>query len=391
MEILFVSHKYPPAIGGMEKQSYELITGMQRHARVHTIVYDGSGSRLLFFLSLQKRILCMCRQHPGISVIHFNDALIAAMCLWHKGYGHLARTVTLHGLDVVFPLGLYQQYILPRFNRFDLLIAVSRATATTCAERGLMPGKLMVIHNGVDQQQQAQVTRREAARYIEAKYGLDLAGRQVLLSVGRPVRRKGFSWFIREVLPMLGDNALYLMAGPYRSKRTWGNRLFSLLPAGFRQLTELFFGLPSDENKIRELAKRTENKNRYQHLGKVPAEDLSMLLSAADAFVMPNIAVKGDMEGFGLVCLEASLHGTPVLAAELDGITDAVHHGRNGFLLPAGDAGAWVLALSELNLNQSADPISSDMAQHYTRTHFSWKRMVGGYYKAFQEVIIKKN
>ncbi|MDR1601380.1 MAG: glycosyltransferase [Tannerella sp.] len=53
-----------------------------------------------------------------------------------------------------------------------------------------------------------------------------------------------------------------------------------------------------------------------------------------DAFLMPNIPVEGDMEGFGLVCLEASACGTLVFAADIDGIPDAVRNGKNGFLLP---------------------------------------------------------
>ena len=57
MEILFVSHKYPPSVGGMEKQSYELINGMAAHARVHTIVYTGTGGKFQFLWTLRKKIL----------------------------------------------------------------------------------------------------------------------------------------------------------------------------------------------------------------------------------------------------------------------------------------------------------------------------------------------
>ena len=39
---------------------------------------------------------------------------------------------------------------------------------------------------------------------------------------------------------------------------------------------------------------------------------------------MPNIPVAGDMEGFGLVCIEAAANGLPVVAAKLEGIADAV-------------------------------------------------------------------
>jgi hypothetical protein len=81
MEILFVTHKYPPSIGGMEKQSFELINGMKRYAKVHAIIYDGRESRFRFFLTLRSKIIQACRSHPGISIIHFNDGLIASFLL----------------------------------------------------------------------------------------------------------------------------------------------------------------------------------------------------------------------------------------------------------------------------------------------------------------------
>src|SRR5690606_36679031 len=91
MEILFVSHKYPPATGGMEKQSYELIEGMRAHAIVRKIVYTGDESYFQFFRKLNGRILSMIHRYPKIGIIHFNDGLIAAVSLWHVGYTHLRR------------------------------------------------------------------------------------------------------------------------------------------------------------------------------------------------------------------------------------------------------------------------------------------------------------
>jgi len=54
--VLCISHKYPPAIGGMEKQSYELITGMAKAIAVFKIVYTGEKARWRFFLQLNKKI-----------------------------------------------------------------------------------------------------------------------------------------------------------------------------------------------------------------------------------------------------------------------------------------------------------------------------------------------
>jgi phosphatidylinositol alpha-1,6-mannosyltransferase len=54
------------------------------------------------------------------------------------------------------------------------------------------------------------------------------------------------------------------------------------------------------------------------------------------------------MEGFGLVTIEAGLRGTPVVAAALEGINDAVIDGETGFLLPPEDPDAWARRLGDL-------------------------------------------
>src|SRR3546814_4760887 len=54
------------------------------------------------------------------------------------------------------------------------------------------------------------------------------------------------------------------------------------------------------------------------------------------------------MEGFGLVCIEASMCGTNVFASASGGITDAVIHNKNGILSPPANAVAWIKALNNL-------------------------------------------
>ncbi|MDR2282478.1 MAG: glycosyl transferase family 1, partial [Sphingobacterium sp.] len=103
IEILFVSHKSPPATGGMEKQSHELINGVGLYLKTHTIVYNHQESLLTFFLKLNRRILKLIKANPQIKIIHFNDGLIAAIASYHNGYEQIKKTATIHGLDVVYP------------------------------------------------------------------------------------------------------------------------------------------------------------------------------------------------------------------------------------------------------------------------------------------------
>ncbi|CAG5068159.1 Alpha-maltose-1-phosphate synthase [Dyadobacter sp. CECT 9623] len=385
MEILFVSHKYPPAVGGMEKQSYELITGMERHCKVHRIVFDGNESTVSYFLLLKKRILRTCADNPGISIIHFNDGLIAAFCSRHKGYNHLKRTATLHGLDVVFPSKIYHKFILPRFNRFDKLIAVSRATASEAQRLGIDKNKIVVIPNGVD-------TRIEIAKSpitlteMLANHGIDYRGERILLALGRPVRRKGMSWFIENVVPLLKGNFLVLLVGAYEPVAGGTERLLSRLPKKPAGKISLFLGFPTDNAPLRQLFQEPEVAERVKHLKRLPTTEVQLLLSQSAAFIMPNIKVAGDMEGFGLVCLEAVMAGATVFAADIDGIPDAIQDGKNGYLLPSGNAKIWAERINEVIASTQPNEHKAAFRQ-YTIENFGWEKMVRGYYDLFKSLV----
>ena len=380
MEILFVTHKYPPATGGMEKQSYELVEGMRSHAKVHLLMPKKGESRLLFFIALRRRILAVCRANPGISVVHFNDALIAAVCVGHQGYTHLRRAVTVHGLDIVFPNQWYQRNILPKFNRFDLIIAVSAATARACLERGLDASKVVVVPNGVDHNMADMTSKPDNLSNLLAKYGIQ-TDRPIIVAMGRSVRRKGFSWFIEQVMPKMQHQIQLLLIGPFSPIPSTTERLIRWLPDRLRTQIELALGFPTDEVRLRELLSQHPD---VKHLGRIPLEDVVQLFHAAHAFVMPNIKVSGDMEGFGLVCLEASICGTPVLAADIDGIPTAIHHNKNGILLPSADSLAWSMTLDHLIDHFPDFSRQATQWKTYTIQQFGWKVMVEQYLEHFR-------
>ena len=386
MEILFVSHKYPPATGGMEKQSFELIEGMRAYATVRKIVYTQDESYFQFFRKLNGRILAMIHRYPKIGVVHFNDGLIAAVSLWHVGYSHLRRVVTLHGLDVVFPLKVYQRFIFPRFNRYDHIVAVSTATAAAAIQRGISSEKISVIANGISHQVAPKSSIAEWKKF-QHTYHLP-AGKKILMTLGRPVKRKGFSWFIREVLPLLPDDFYLVMAGPFFREVQPIEKWVSRLPQCWRDLYMLFMGYSSDQEALRELICNPAYSSRVKHVGKLPETELGILLSHVEAFLMPNIQVEGDMEGFGLVCLEASASGTTVLAAALEGITDAIQHLKNGIQIESENASAWSQAIQEL-LNDKDKLKQRHAFRNSTLTHFGWRKMVSEYANLFRELIIK--
>jgi len=375
IEILFVSHKYPPSVGGMEKQSFELINTAALYLKVHTLVYDNKESVLAFFFQLNRRILVKVKDNPGIKLIHFNDGLIASLASFHKGYAHLKRAATLHGLDIVFPLSYFQRKIIPRFNTFDQIIAVSQATADAAQLRRIDPSKITIIPNGVDPIDRSPLVDDTDLKADPIPY---------FITLGRPVKRKGFSWLMKHVIPAIQGDFKLLMVGPFDQKPTWKEHLLHLMPKKLYNLITLFLGFPTDQRAIRKLLKTYPGK--IQHLGKIPFEQLKSLLTNAQAFLMPNIEVSGDMEGFGLVCLEASTAGTIVIASELEGITSAVTHNCNGLLLASKNQKVWVEQLQAIIDNPvHYKKLSLEFKQN-TLAHYSWDIMARSYCQSFVDL-----
>lgn len=150
----------------------------------------------------------------------------------------------------------------------------------------------------------------------------------------------------------------------------------------------LFLGTATDAHEVAEQLEKTKNAI---HLGSVPYDDLMQILSLADLFLMPNIEVEGDEEGFGLVALEASIRGTYVLASGIEGITDAVIDGKNGKLLPSGNAQEWADKIHELLSDKTKLQNLATTGKEFTQNHYSWDIMVNGYKKIFDSIINNNN
>ena len=385
MQPLFITHKYPPSVGGMEKQSYELIEGMAKKYDVKRIVHDGSVGRLKFFFSIVPQVKKILADNPGISFIHLNDGLMGIVGLFIKRIADVPIFVTLHGLDIVFPNKIFQKHIVSRFRNYDGLIPVSSATAKECVKRGMNPGRIFTIRNGVDGTLGDIGKKEDFRQQLEEKLNISLDGKQILVSIGRAVTRKGFSWFIDNVMPGLDDNIIYLIIGSENQNNAQLQSLLKYLPNSIASQIKLLFAVEEDKSKIIDCIKKRNLGDRVFFLGKQNFDSMIQILKHSDLFVMPNIRVNGDAEGFGLVALEAAVCALPVAASNLEGITDAIIGGKNGFLLEPGNAEDWIKFINK----QLADPVSlkkfGEEAKLYTNKNYSWEKMVDEYIKVFEE------
>ncbi len=383
-EILCITHKYPPFTGGMEKQSYELIQGLSFYYRVHIIAFEGKGNKMLWFLKLKSRVKNILKANPGIQLIHLNDGTMGVAALWLQKVTQIPVVVTYHGLDITFPLSFFQKKLIPKLGKYKGAVCVSKFTWEESIKRGFDPNTTFIVNNGVDLSLGKIPFDKTIIQKLKNEYFIDVTGKNIIMATGRPVKRKGFSWFLKNVMPLLNDDVVFLITGPLNKSQSLFDEFLQRLPLKIGYNTRLLLGHSTDkEELIQQLSKQ---KNAF-HLGKVPNEDLIQMLSLADLFVMPNLSISGDVEGFGLVALEASIRGTYVLASGIQGITDAVIDGENGTLLPSGNAQAWADKIKEMLSDKDRLKILSEKSRDYTVQHFSWEKMVDEYIKVFDGFI----
>jgi len=348
MRVLFVTRKYPPKIGGMESLSHSLLTGFPEPKQ--TITLGRSQKHLVWFLPyVFWRVAFTAHRYD---VIHLGDAMLSVAGCLPRLFGKRVA-ISVHGLDMTFAPRLYQAY-LGLFLRADVIIANSASTQRIAEARGL--ARVCAISIGVPERYFA-VSR---ATHRDAELEQRRAGRVALLTVGRLVPRKGAAWFVRHVLPRL-PSVLYVLVG-----------------------------VGAEHDEIVRAAADTGTSDRVWLVGSVSDARLLDILGTSDVFVMPNIEVPGNVEGFGIVAIEASASGLPVVAARLQGIPDAVVDGENGTLVPPENADAFVAALEVLIADSSERTKRGEQGRAFTLKHYSWPQIIQQYETVFSGLSTRK-
>lgn len=127
---------------------------------------------------------------------------------------------------------------------------------------------------------------------------------EVILTVGRLVKRKGIDNLIKAFSELEHDDAILQIAGSGPEKENLEQLTRDL---GIQDRV-CFFDDPSDEK-------------------------LSVLYAGCDIFALPARGIRGDIEGYGIVCLEANSFGKPVVASRAGGLTEAVINEETGLLV----------------------------------------------------------
>lgn len=370
MRLLYVSHSLPPEgrpmenVGGMQRVALDLHDSLSRHPgiQLESLVLRSSWAerayRTPLFLAKALREMRRLVRAREIDAILFSSMVTATLSVPLRNLlrrSGVATAAIVNGLDATTPTWPYPRLVRQAFASLDIVLPISRATAEACRVRGLDSAKTNIVSLGIRLDRFSPETDRAAARARVLPPGA--TPRILLCSVGRLVPRKGVAWFIANVMPRLPEDVLYLVVGD-----------------------------GPDRKRIDALIEQHGLTGRVSMLGPVRDSELAALYHGADLFVMPNVPVSNDMEGFGLVLVEAGLCGLPVIAADIEGISDVVTEGVNGHLVPAGDADAFRRLIMRYYADPSPLHAFGEAARAHTIASFAWSEVTRRYVEAIEAV-----
>ena len=312
-EVVVLAPKMPGAEEVDDEMSCEVV-------RIRLPLASGGLSKIVKPFVLLWAVLRLCRRFPVIG-IHCGQVLSSGFAAYVCGIlTGLPYFPYVHGADLMesrdrFLWGRLFRRILRAAKK---VVANSEFTAGIVEQSGIATERIQVLNPSIDLSRFSSLGDREETR---RRYGWE--GRRVLLTIARLAERKGQDNVIRalpEVMAAVPD-VCYAVGGtgPYRGK-------------------------------LEDLAEAQALTDRVEFVGFVPEAELAAMYAAADVFVMVSRELRqsGNVEGFGIVFLEANAAGTAVLAGRSGGIEDAVVDGFSGLLVDPEDVGAVAEALTRL-------------------------------------------
>ncbi len=282
-----------------------------------------------------------------ISVIHAGRCLPeGVMALALKWTMRIPYVCYVHGEDVNTAWASRELTFLVRrvLTNAMFCVANSRNTASLLSQDWKVPPhNVRLLHPGVDTSFFTPAPTSEAAR---AELGW--RGRKVVLTVGRLQRRKGHDMLIR-ALPTI--------------RQSVGNVLYAIIGDG------------DDRATLERLVDECGVCEHVALMGEVDDHTLLTAYQQCDVFALPNREIDGDIEGFGMVLLEAQSCGKPVLAGDSGGTAETMQPGVTGSIVDCREPAPLATAITELLQDGDRLIHMGQRARAWVVSQFDWNTL----------------
>ncbi|WP_237568607.1 glycosyltransferase family 4 protein [Mycolicibacterium lacusdiani] len=365
--ILLVTNDFPPRRGGIQSYLENLVDELVA-AGEHTLTvyapkwkdssaYDRQAAKVGYEVvrhpttlmvpepSVARRMRGLIEQHEIDTVWFGAAAPLALLSPLARSAGASRVIASTHGHEVGWSMLPVARSALRRIgNDVDVITYVSQYTRGRFASAFGPRAALEHLAPGVDTErfEPNSVARAE----LRARYGL--GNRPVVVCLSRLVPRKGQDMLIR-ALPTIRERvdgaALVIVGGgPYRET-------------------------------LHRLAREFGVSDHVVFTDGVPSEELAAHHAMADVFAMP-CRTRGaglDVEGLGIVFLEASATGVPVVAGRSGGAPESVRDGETGLVVDGWDVGAVAAAVGDLLADPDRAAAMGRAGRRWVVEEWQWK------------------
>jgi phosphatidylinositol alpha-1,6-mannosyltransferase len=332
LKTLLITENFPPKSGGsgrwfwelysrLPKNEYEILAGedpaaakYDSDANIHILrgnltssewgFKSSVGLKFYFKSVLLARKIIKQRQ---ITQLHCGRVLPEGVIAWLLNlFTGIPYVCYVHGEDLETAQSSREQYFIcgQVIKRAKAIICNSQNSANIVAKFGAQAAsKTQVLHPGVDSELFVPKPKNE-----KSLTSLNWINKRVVLTVGRLQARKGQDMMIKAIPEILKatPNFLYAIVGE-------GEELDSLVKL-------------SAELKV---------DQHVQFLRGIPDEQMIECYQQCDLFILPNRTINNDIEGFGMVLVEAQSCGKPVIAGDSGGTKETMLLGESGFIIDA--------------------------------------------------------
>ncbi len=360
---LFISHDFLPTTGGVATFYERVASSLSKRYDLTVLTVPCEQTipptpytiqRRIFFtrwfkpnwLKLFPLLFSVIRKEKP-SVIHVGHILpTGTVVFFLTRFFRIPYIVYLHGMDLTVPMRyprkkMLMQKILSNAsaivgtNNFVLDVTKKHFSNLPRLTRVLPLPRLP-----------ARLPSDEEKHTLREKYHIP-ADAFVLLTVGRLVKRKGYHDTLRAVANLSKD---------------------------FPKMHYVIVGRGPEEPVLRQTIHELGLENVVTLAGFVEDSERAAWYATADLFVMPATAEKdGDVEGFGIVFLEAASYGTPSIGAFSGGIPEAIQNGATGYLIKEHDVSALTGLIRDVMQNPEKQQRLSDAAKNYVEKTLDWK------------------
>lgn len=349
LRVLVITPDFPPTTGGIQHLAHGLVSHFA-NASTKVLTLDGAAARgwdAAQALDVHRvragrthRLAVLCLDATAVRAARrFRPDVVLAMHV----VAAPAAAVVRHMLRVPVVTYLHAKEVpaSPRLTRFSVrrserLVTVSRHTMSLAVSAGADPDAIRLIPPGIDWREPPRAKRLSTptvvtvARLEDSHKGHDVMVRAMAL--------------VRSMVP----DARWVVIGDG-----------SLRPA------------------IERLAAEQRVKDAIDLRGAVSDETRDHLLDRAHVFAMPTrVPPNGGGEGFGIVFLEAGVHGLPVIAGWAGGALDAVVDGETGLLVDPTDHVQVAAAIRDLLIDRARAARMGTAGSEHARA-FDWPSIAG--------------